>query len=64
MRPAKAETRQHLIGIADEIAVSEKQQFDHIPFRFGAAIRRSRMRASGGVREAEFQRAACSRQPY
>ena len=31
VRPAEAELRQHIVGIADEIAVGEEQQLDDIP---------------------------------
>src|SRR6185312_3803587 len=43
MRAAKAEFLQHMIGIADKVAVGEKQQFDNVPAdlrRRGTAARR------------------------
>jgi hypothetical protein len=39
MREAEAQFRQHLVGVADEIPISEKQKLDDVPDGFTAASR-------------------------
>ena len=40
VRAAEAEFGQHMVGIADEIAVSEEQELDNVPDRLVRAVRR------------------------
>src|ERR1700690_491361 len=53
MRPAEAEHLQLMVGIADEVAVREKQQLDDIPAQIALPkVRRPRLggaRIGGGV---------------
>ena len=51
MRAAESEFRKRLIGIADEIAIGEEQQFDQIPDRLAGGPGRSPVPASRDGRE-------------
>jgi hypothetical protein len=33
MSATEAELRQHVVGIADEVAIGEEQELDHVPSR-------------------------------
>src|SRR2546430_475533 len=39
MRAAEAELRQHVVGVADEVAIGKKQELDHVPDRLAARFR-------------------------
>jgi hypothetical protein len=39
VRAAEAQFRQHVVGVADEIPISEKQKLDDVPDGFMAASR-------------------------
>ena len=53
MRPAEAELGQHVVGIADEVAVGEEQQLDEVPDRLAAVQAAARPgRLAGALRRA------------
>ena len=59
MRAAEAEFGERLVGIADEVAIGEEQQFDQVPDRLAGG----RAGAASGVGGREMRR-ACGGSSY